>query len=252
MLSPSQVAEAAALFVKAHRAGEPITALPETCRPTTLADGYAIQEAVAAALGATIGGYKAIALAGSEPMRGPLYASMIRPTPARYPAAAVRPCGVEGEVAFRYTRDYPPQATDYTREEVAAGLHACAAIEVVGIRFSDPSKISAFERLADNFLNGAFVHAEPRADWRQLDLKNLHVQLEVNGTVVDEHDGGHPMGDPLEVAVVLVNMLRAGPGVTAGQYVTCGSYTGVRFLNPGDVCTVRFAGLGEAQVAIDP
>jgi 2-keto-4-pentenoate hydratase len=37
-------------------------------------------------------------------------------------------------------------------------------------------------------------------------------------------------------------------GVRAGQFVTCGTYTGLRYLKPGDICGVRFEGLGAAEV----
>jgi 2-keto-4-pentenoate hydratase len=36
--------------------------------------------------------------------------------------------------------------------------------------------------------------------------------------------------------------------VRAGQFVTCGSCTGLRYLKPGDVCGVQFEGLGGAEV----
>ena len=36
--------------------------------------------------------------------------------------------------------------------------------------------------------------------------------------------------------------------VDLGQIVTTGSCTGLRFLKPGDRCTVRFENLGEAEV----
>lgn len=252
MLNQQQIAEAAALFVRSRETRKQFSELPESCRPATLADGYAIQDAVAAALGAAVGGYKAIAPAQGEATRGPLYASMIKASPARYPAAQVRPLGVEGEVAFRYTKDFPARAAPYTRAEVTAGVAACAAIEVVAIRYTDHSKMSVFERLADNNFNGGFVYAAPIADWQKLDLTNIRVELEVNGKVIDDHKGGHPTGDPLGVAVALVNMLRTGAGITEGQYATCGTYTGLRFLEPGDVCIVRFEGLGTAQVGFVP
>ncbi|MSO90990.1 MAG: hypothetical protein EXR01_05325 [Acetobacteraceae bacterium] len=252
MLNPSQITEAAALLVKAREDRKPLGEFPDSCRPTSLEDGYAIQDAVAVALKAQIGGYKAIAPKEGAPTRGPLYASMIKATPSRFPAVAVRPCGVEGEVAFRYKQDLPPRGTDYTRTEVAAAVEACAAIEVVSTRFADHSKKSTFERLADNNLNGGFVHAAPIADWEKLDLGNLRVVLEVNGKVVDDHTGGHPTGDPLGVAVALANLLRTGVGIKEGQFCTCGTYTGLRFLEPGDLCVVRFDGLGEAQVGFVP
>jgi 2-keto-4-pentenoate hydratase len=74
------------------------------------------------------------------------------------------------------------------------------------------------------------------------------VTLTVNGAPVLEQVGGHPTGDPLGVAVVLANMMREQGGVRAGQFVTCGSCTGLRYLKPGDVCGVRFEGLGDAEV----
>jgi 2-keto-4-pentenoate hydratase len=63
-----------------------------------------------------------------------------------------------------------------------------------------------------------------------------------------DQEGGHPTGDPLGVAVALVNLMRNAGGVRAGQFVTCGTFTGLRFLKPGDVCGVQFDGLGAAQV----
>ena len=38
------------------------------------------------------------------------------------------------------------------------------------------------------------------------------------------------------------------PHLRAGQIVTCGSYTGLDYLKPGDTCTVTFEGLGSATV----
>ena len=51
--------------------------------------------------------------------------------------------------------------------------------------------------------NGGFVYGDAVSDWRNLDLRNLRVALEVNGKVVDERNGGHPTGDSLGVAVAL-------------------------------------------------
>ncbi|HEY2619832.1 MAG TPA: hypothetical protein VGI78_20990, partial [Acetobacteraceae bacterium] len=91
-------------------------------------------------------------------------------------------------------------------------------------------------------------HAAPLAEWRSLDLGKLQVTLTVNGETVLEQAGGHATGDPLASAVALVNMMREQGGVRARQFVTCGSYTGLRYLKPGDECGVSFAGLGSAWV----
>jgi 2-keto-4-pentenoate hydratase len=246
-MNQQQVEQAAALLVGARR-GVGIAGLPEVCRPVSVTDAHSIQDAVTAALGLPIGAFKANAPANGEPTRGVIYAGTVVASPTRIPAADVPQCGVEGEVAFVFLRDLPARAVDYSREEVAAAVDACAAIEVVTSRYQNADKVSNLEKLADCISNGAFVHGPVLADWRGLELGTLKVVLTVNGATVLEQVGGHPTGDPLGVAVTLVNMMRSQNGVRAGQFVTCGSCTGLRYLQPGDVCCVRFDGLGAAEV----
>lgn len=247
-MNRQQIDQAATLLVRVRRSMIPIAGLPEACRPASVADAHAIQDAVTAALSVPVAAFKAMAPAAGEPTRGMIYAGTVHPPPAHIPAAQVPQCGVEGEVAFVFRRDFPPRAATYSREEVAAGVDACAAIEVVSGRYQDSNQVSNLEKLADCISNGAFIYAAPPAAWRGLDLGKLQVTLTVNGAPVLEQEGGHPTGDPLGVAVALVNMMRGQYGVRAGQFVTCGSWTGLRYLHPGDVCGVRFEGLGSAEV----
>jgi len=246
-MDSQQIAEAARLLVAARRGDERLTELPTRSRPSTVGEAHAIQDEVAAQLAEPVGAFKAAAPSGDEPWRGLIYLRTIRPSPARVPVAEVPDCGVEAEVAFRFRRDLPARTASYERDEVAAAVDACAAIELITSRFQDQAVRTTLEKLADCVSNGGFVHAEPIADWQQLDLARIHVSLLVNGEVLLDQRGGHPTGDPLGTAVALVNMLRGRAGVHAGQFVTCGSYTGMRFLKPGDTCTVRFDGLGSAE-----
>ncbi|MEJ0016279.1 MAG: fumarylacetoacetate hydrolase family protein [Acetobacteraceae bacterium] len=242
-----QINRAAGLLVQARRTGSLLEKLPADATPASIAEAHAVQDAVTAGLGRPVGAYKAMAPANGEPTRGVIYADTVHPSPVTLPAGEVPQCGVEGEVAFVFNRDLPPRATPYTREEVAAAVDACAAIELVTSRYSNSDAVTNLEKLADSISNGAFVYAPPSADWRSLELGKLKVSLIVNGETVLEQVGGHPTGDPLGVAVVLVNMMREQNGVRAGQFVTCGSCTGLRYLKPGDVCGVRFEGLGAAE-----
>lgn len=242
------IAEAAALLVAARRDGVRIPLLPPARRPGSVAEAHAIQDAVTAALGVAIGAFKANAPAGAEPTRGIIYAPTVHASPARIPAALVPQCGVEGEIAFVFRADLPPRATPYAREEVAAVVEACAAIEVVTSRYADADAASALDKLADCISNGAFVHGKVLRDWQGMALGKLKVTLTVNGAPVLQQIGGHPTGDPLGIAVALVEMMRGAGGVKAGQFVTCGSCTGLRYLQPGDVCGVAFEGLGAAEV----
>jgi 2-keto-4-pentenoate hydratase len=247
-MDAQQIASVAAMLVKARRGGDLLDDLPADSRPTSVTDAHAIQDAVTAALGKPVGAFKAMAPVNAEATRGVIYADTIQSSPARIPASEVPQCGVEGEVAFVFRRDLPARAATYSRDEVAAAVDACGAIEVVSSRYKNADAVSNLAKLADCISNGAFVHAAPLDDWRSLELGKLKVTLTVNGAPVLEQVGGHPTGDPLGVAVALVNMMRAKGGVRAGQFVTCGSCTGLRYLQPGDVCGVCFEGLGAAEV----
>jgi len=247
-MDTQQISQAAALLAGARRTGQLLESLPADATPATIAEGHAIQDAITAALGKPVGAYKAMAPAHGEPTRGVIYADTIHPSPARIPVAAVPQCGVEGEVAFLFRRDLPPRPAAYTRDEVAAAVDACAAIELVSSRYRNSDAASNLQKLADSISNGAFVHAAPAAGWRGLELGKLKVTLTVNGSPVLEQTGGHATGDPLGIAAALVNMMREQAGVRAGQFVTCGTYTGLRYLKPGDVCRIAFEGLGAAEV----
>jgi 2-keto-4-pentenoate hydratase len=247
-MDASQIEKAAALLVGARRSGALLEGLPAEATPASVAEAHAIQDAVTAGLGKPVGAFKAMAPASGEPTRGVIYADTIHASPARVSAAEVPQRGVEGEVAFVFRRDLPARAAAYSRDEVAAAVDACAAIELVSSRYRDFASASALVKLADSIANAAFVHATPLVAWRELDLGKLNVTLTVNGATVLQQVGGHPTGDPLGVAVALVNMMRDTGGVRAGQFVTCGSCTGLRYLQPGDVCGVRFEGLGAAEV----
>jgi 2-keto-4-pentenoate hydratase len=248
-MNKQQIQRAAHVLVQSRRDMKPLTGLPDGLRPSSIGEALAIQDEVTLQLGKLIAGFKAMAPANGEPTRGVIYGGTIHASPCKLPASIVPQCGVEGEVAFIFRRDLPDRAAPYTRNEVAAVVDACAVIEVVHSRFAQKAPVSNLEKLADSISNGALVYDVPRSDWRDLQLGKLKVTLSVNGKSTLDQVGGHPTGDPLGVAVVLVNMWREKGGVRAGQLVTCGSFTGLKFLKPGDTCSVRFEGLGQAEVA---
>jgi 2-keto-4-pentenoate hydratase len=247
-MDTDKLKQAAAALVQARHDMAPLAGLPAGTNPTTTAEAHAIQDETTALLGKDVVAYKAMAPVTGDATRGLIYAGTVVASPADLPATQVPQCGVEGEVAFVFRTDLPKRATPYSREEVAAAVDAVPVIEVVHSRFAVDAPVSALDKLADSISNGALIFGQPKADWQSLELGKLMVTLEVNGARVLQQIGGHPTGDPLGVAVVLANMLRETTGLHAGQYVTCGSCTGLRYLTPGDTCTVLFEGLGEAQV----
>jgi 2-keto-4-pentenoate hydratase len=236
---------AVALLADQHRNGGLIAALNVT--PSSVAQAHAIQDRVAAALGEETGGYKANAPPGEPPVRGLIATDRIFASPARLAASAFSRKGVEGEIAFRFLHDLPARDAAYSRAEVVQAMVALAAVEVVSGRFAEPQARPPLEQLADCLSNGALVLGPELANWKQLDLANLRVNAWVNGELVWQQIGGHPIGDPVGVAVALVNLLRDQNGVKAGQVVTTGSCTRIRYLQPGDRFEVEFEGLGSAE-----
>jgi 2-keto-4-pentenoate hydratase len=248
-ITSQEIAACVQALSEARRRGKRIEKLPAA--PSSVAEAHVIQDRVAAALGEAVGGYKINAMPGDEPTRGLIYARMIRPSPARIAPAEAPHLGVEAEIAFRFSRDLPSRDAPYRREEVVEAMAALPAIEVVSSRFRDPLTRPPLEQLADNLINGALVPGAERRDWSRLDLARLHVTLEVNGETVVSQQGGHAGSDPAGFAVALVNAMRDAGGVKAGQIVTTGSWTGLRFLKPGDRCSIRFEELGGAEVAFE-
>jgi len=237
------VAQAAELLVAARRTGKLLDALPASCRPQTLDDAHAIQDATLAALGETIAGWKA-AIVDGRAVRGAIMASRVFESGAQVKAATMPLLGIEAEIAFRFERDLLPGK--YSYEDVAAAVSAFAAIELVDSRFRDHTAVSAQERNADFVTNGGFVRGPSAAGWRTLDLTNIAVTLTIGGEEIVKRTGGHAAGDPLKPAVAFANDFPGG--IKAGQFVTTGTYTGMTFAKPGQTVVVEFAGVGAVEV----
>lgn len=248
-MTEDEIEGAVALLAAARRENKPITALNAT--PASIAVALAIQDRVAAALGEPIGGFKANAPPNEPAIRGAIYARAILSSPAKVAPALLPGLEVEGEIAFRFTRDLPARQMPYSRRKVAQAAYALPAIEIVSGRLQDWRGRPALEQLADCLNNGGLVTGTPLPDWQGLDLHNLPVQAWLNGETVWQGQGGHPIGDPLGVAVAFVNLQARAAGVKSGQVVTTGSCTGIRALHAGDHFAVEFAGLGRAELFVE-
>jgi len=269
-MDKANIDEAASVLAAARRKRVRIGALPPACRPTSIKEGHAIQDALALALGAAVGGYKAAPPARPDPsrphdesdatapwsnpegIRAFIFEPTIHASPCVFPSTEAPQCGVEGEIAFRFRRDLPPRAAPYSRDEIAAVVDAYPAIEIVSSRYASPQEMTFLDKLADCVSNSGFVYGAKCTDWQRLRLADLTVKLVVNGETIVDRVGGHPMGDPFVIVEALVEMMRPTVGVKAGQFVTCGSHTGLPYFKPGDVCRVEFEALGDVQVTFSP
>jgi 2-keto-4-pentenoate hydratase len=238
-------AEAAARYLIGQRAPDAVLAdrLPEPFRPRSLQDAIRVQMATMAILG-PIGGWKVgAANATAEPSASPLALSGIRQSPG---FVRTRTRIAECEIGFGFAKALPPRGTPYTDAEVMDAIGSCrATIEAVDPRFTNHGGLDPLTILADCGMHGGLVVGEPIADWRPEMFEALKVVSTVNGVLQREAVGSNPGGtDLMRLLVWLANseVVRAAGGLTAGAYVTTGSWTGADLLRQGAHVVGRFDG----------
>ena len=238
-------AEAAARYLIGQRGPDAILGdrLPDEFRPHSLQEAIAIQMATMAVLG-PIGGWKVgAANATAEPSASPLALSGIRQSPGTVQA---RTRIAECEIGFRFARALPPRDAPYTEAEVVAAIGSCqATIEAVDPRFTNHGGLDPLSILADCGMHGGLVVGQPIAVWQPEMFATLKVVSTVNGAVQREAVASNPGGtDLMRLLVWLANseVARAAGGLTAGVYVTTGSWTGADLLPQGAHVIGRFDG----------
>ena len=246
----SAVTLAVDLLLGARHSGRPLTALPDEARPRTPGAAYAIQDAVAARLGA-IGGWKVGAKSGSsEPTCAPLPAALILRSPQRFAPGRFALNGVEAELAFTLSRDLPPRLQPYGVADLEASVATMhPAIEIVDSRFVDLGAVDALSVLADSQSNGALVVGNGVALPHAFESSTQEVALDIDGVRAVESRGSNPAGDVLSLLAWLANHVAArNGGLRCGDLVTTGSWTGMRFVASGTRVEAAFAGIGGVDV----
>jgi len=77
------------------------------------------------------------------------------------------------------------------------------------------------------------------------------VELRVDGALRASARGSHATVNPFRIVPWIANHCAARRGgLRAGDVVTCGSWTGITFVQPGAEIRVIFPGIGEARATI--
>lgn len=259
-LNQAAISEGAERLVAARRATKALSALPETCRPTTKAEGYAVQDAFRQLWGDRVVGWKIGATAKpvqekfgiDEPFAGPFFARDTFSTPAHTPANSYVHRAVESEFAFRFATALPPRSTPYKRHEILDAIDELVpAMEIVGPRFDDLLFGRAPTAIADCAVNAGFVLGAPMTQWRDLDLVTHRITLLVDEKVAAEGTGAAVLGNPLVVLDWAVEHLRRrGIAIEAGQLISTGTTTGIVHLEPGQTATADFGILGRVSLTM--
>jgi len=182
----------------------------------------------------------------------PVPAGMVRASPARFRTGELNLIGIELEVAF-LVREQLPRADDpQYAERARACVSPLAAIEIIDSRLEDFEAAGALWKLADAQVNGGFVYGEPVHDWGDLDLATLEARLDIDGITVADGPANVPGGDAFDVFCAFARLVgdHCG-GLVPGQYVTTGTLTPMRFIEPGRQVTGHVAGLGTVAVGFE-
>jgi 2-keto-4-pentenoate hydratase len=246
---------AARALIQAHENSTAAQAFPAGSAPESVADAYAIQDAVITLQGKAIGAWKVGPAAPDFPETcAPIQASRVLTSPVSLPNA-LRLKAVECEVAFRLARDLPAAGGPYTSAQARdAVATAMVAIEVVETRYAGWPVEDRLWALADNQSNHALVvGAEiPLPDQAAIDALTATLAL---GDTVKAADKGFPGGDPFALIAWLATHVGtrapalAERGLKAGDVITTGSWNGVDFATDGMTVRADYPGLGAAEIS---
>ena len=242
--------------------GTVIDALPEAMRPSSRAEGYAIQARLMARTAKPLFGWKiaATSLAGQKhinvdgPMAGRILAERVVADGATLALGPNRMRVAEAEFAFRMARTLPPRATPYTAADVLAAIGTLhPAIEVPDSRYTDFTKVGEAQLIADNACAHQFMlGAATDHDWRAMDLAAHPVSGTIAGRDV-RHDGkgANVLGGPLIAMTWIANELsRIGIGLKAGEIVTTGTCVVPLPLQASDEAVADFGVLGRVSLKL--
>lgn len=265
-LSPEAIRTAAHDLATRRLTGRVGGVLPGPCRPTTLSDALAVQEAVSAELAQRtaerVVGWKC-GLPGADTwVLAPLYASTLyrsddgaddgvaeegRPPPASCPVWTQQgQVKVEPELAFVLGRDLPPRAQPYEADEVRAAIaRAHLALELIDKRYDEQVPLRFTDLLADGLVNQG-LWLGPAIDLASAyTAHTLDIDVSAAAQPLLSQRGAHPAGDSVQPLCWLAEFLRRrGQGLQAGQIVITGSYAGAPWVPVGPMLQVRFGHLG--------
>ena len=255
-LSPTQILHAAEQLTAARRSLQLLDGLGADT-PLDEASAYAIADlhfeqtgwgAIGWKVGCTSDEARNI-LSSPGPFAGRILEGTVQPGALDY--RYIESPALESEFAFILGDDLPAKTNGtYSVDDVKGATQGVApAFEIVAPRFSSSSGVGYLSLIADSGANAGVVLGTPISTADIPDLRDVSVELDIDGTVVKSGVGNAILGDPWEALAWLANHLSGrNIGLRAGELVMSGTCTGIEPLAPGSVATSRYNGLGEVTV----
>lgn len=259
-MADDRIREAGRRLGEAWLAARAVDAFPEALRARSRAEAYAIQDAMAAVIDQPVTGWKLGATSPAMRARaghdgaiiGRVFESVTFATPAELSMARFPDARVECEFAFRMREAVPPRARPWTAGELAERAVLHLAVEIIGNRY--PKGACAFrpttnDEIADNGAGIGFVFGPAVEGWRRHDLRNLRIDIRVDGHEPAENFLGERRCEPIEALVQAAGILgERGIAIEAGQYVSTGAATDPQPVQAGSVVRARFGTLDAIDV----
>ena len=248
-----KIERAAKLLAEAWRGPSTLEAVPADLRPANMEEAVATQDAMAAAIGEEVVGWKVAGQPGAPV--GRVFASTSYENGATLPHDRFKRCFLESELALRLDRDLPPRDAAYTDAEVADACTLVLTVELVGSRLTEGKVIPDTEDekrfiVADNAAQLGLVVGPDVPGWRDMEALDLPISATVGGDPLPEQPRENRR-DPVVVTHWLANELsRRGIGLTRGQIVTTGSATIPSPLPPGQEAVVDYGALGTITLRV--
>jgi 2-keto-4-pentenoate hydratase len=260
-MTEDRIQKAARLLAQAWLVPGKVEAFDDDLRPRTREEAYAIQDAMAVVINKPTVGWKLGATspamrakAGHDgPIIGRVFEEVMYISPVTLPMARFPHSRAECEFAFRLLEDIPARPEGYTPEELAPKVTLHLAVEIIGNRYPLDlgfGKTSTIDEIADNGTGIGFVFGPEVPGWRDLDLRNLVIDIRVDDNPLAENFLGPDRAQPIESLSQAIEILCArNIGLSAGEYVSTGAATDPQHVHAGSKVRARFGDLGE--IAID-
>jgi 2-keto-4-pentenoate hydratase len=219
--------------------------------PIDRLSAYATQQAVAAALGASVNGWKVGMLADGTPTVAPMFAGDMRASGARWELPAQGALVIEVEVAMRLGADLPVRpGKAYSRADVMAAVaEVLVGVELLQSRFAGDAFPPLPLHLADNLGNAGYVSGGATPDFASRDLAQLRCRYTLDGVETHDAVGGHPQSDPWLPLIASLNEGIMGlGGFRAGQVITTGSLTKPAQMRAPAKLVATLDGIGAVEV----
>ena len=227
--------------------------VPAALAPQDAPAAYAAQQAFLQRHHLAIGGWKIGAKSSDGPVQGaPLPRQGIHASGAVLALADFAVCGLEVEIMFRFARDFLPEDSECSNDDVLASIGSIAvSIEIVSSRLTDWPDVPKLNQLADLQNHGALIAGDFVPYRADMDFVTPHAQLQIDGEDKFIGTGANPAGDPRRLLHWLVGHCRAQKiALPAGTIITAGSYTGMFFVREPGTVTGTIAGLRPVTVTL--